>query len=370
MSDFLLKDMYSPAFFSRFSDLLSDMMPGFDQVKFQEMIFVGNWEQKSLKERLKHTAAVLHHFLPQNFIQATEVIDRLVFRLRAGEMASGTLGFEFMFIPDYIETYGLDDYDTAVRSIETVTQFTSCEFAVRPFILKYGEPMIRQMQEWSKHESSLVRRLSSEGIRPRLPWAMALPELKKNPAAILPILENLKNDPDESVRRSVANNLNDIAKDNPHVVVEIAKRWNGVSRETDAIVKHGCRTLLKQGHAEILDLYGLVCDELDVCGFRIQTPVVPMGNEVVFSFAIKNKSLETKMIRIEYAIYYLRQRGVLSKKVFKISERIWQPGEENTVTKKHSFREITTRRFYPGRQQLSVIVNGQEKESGYFDLKE
>lgn len=362
--------MYSPAFYSRFSDLLSDLLPGFHKTKFQEMIFVGDWEQKALKERMKHTAVVLHHFLPQDFAKAAEIIDRLVLRLRAGEMASGTLGFEFMFIPDYIETYGLDDYDTAVRSIEAVTQFASCEFAVRPFILKYGDPMVRQMLKWSKHESSLVRRLSSEGIRPRLPWAMALPELKKNPAAILPILENLKHDADESVRRSVANNLNDIAKDNPHVVVEIARKWSGISKQTDAIVKHGCRTLLKQGHAEILDLYGLGCNGVLLKNFRIQTPELPIGGNVVFSFVIKNESPEPKTIRIEYAIHYLRQKGALSKKVFKISERIWQPGEENTVTKKHSFREITTRRFYPGRQQLSVIVNGQEKDSGYFELKE
>ena len=145
-----------------------------------------------------------------------------------------------------------------MKAIEFITQFITCEFAVRPFLLKYGDKMMNQMRAWSLHKSHKVRRLASEGSRPRLPWAMAIPALKKNPMPVLTILENLKNDPSESVRRSVANNLNDISKDRPGMVLKIANAWKGQNKETDAIVRHGCRTLLKHGHPEVLDRQSVV----------------------------------------------------------------------------------------------------------------
>ena len=110
-----------------------------------------------------------------------------------------------------------------------------------------------------------VRRLASEGCRPRLPWAMALPNLKENPAPIIPILENLKNDPARFVRLSVANNLNDIAKDNPEIVIDLVKKWKGESKEVDWIIKHGCRTLLKQGNPEVMELFGFNSTISNIC---------------------------------------------------------------------------------------------------------
>lgn len=161
-----------------------------------------------------------------------------------------------MFFPDYIERFGMEDYAVAVGTMERLTAFTSCEFAVRPFIKKHEGQMLEQMLGWSEHSSHHVRRLASEGSRPRLPWAMALPKLKKDPSPILPILENLKVDSSEYVRRSVANNLNDISKDNPDVALSVFRDWIGHSPETNRIVKHGCRTLLKQGVPEAMELFG------------------------------------------------------------------------------------------------------------------
>jgi 3-methyladenine DNA glycosylase AlkC len=275
-----------------------------------------------------------------------------------------------MFFPDYIETYGINHFDISVKTIEQLTQFTSCEFAVRPFILQYGDKMIKQMLQWSQHKSHHVRRLASEGSRPRLPWAIALPELKKNPLPLLPILENLKQDNSEYVRRSVANNLNDIAKDNPAIVIQIAKKWKGISKETDAIIKHGCRTLLKKGHPEILKYYKLN-DKADIgiSGFKIKNNKVKIGDYLNFSFSLQNMEHIKQNLRLEYAIYYLLQNGAHYKKVFKISERQLKPGEKLSVEKRHSFKIITTRKYYPGLHKLSVIVNGQELKTGKFELK-
>ena len=363
-----LKEFYSPAFYNNFSDVLTETLPAFDKKKFIEMIFVPDWEQKALKERMRHTTTVLHHFLPKDFAAAANRIENIITCLRQHKMLEQTKGIEFIFFPDYIECYGLNDYETSVKSMEAITQFSSCEFAVRPFILKYGSTMIRQMQQWSRHPHPAVRRLSSEGIRPRLPWAIAIPALKKDPADILPILENLKCDPDESVRRSVANNLNDISKDHPDIVVKIADKWKDSCKETDGIVKHGCRTLLKQGHPDILKLYTLIQSGLQTINLKIHNRNVPIGQKLTFSFSIENENTEPQMIRLEYAIHYLLKNGQSSRKVFKISERIYQPREKAMITRQQNFRLITTRTFYPGQHGLTVIVNGQEKLSDHFNL--
>ncbi len=363
----LLKDIYSPKFYDKFSDLIGEIIPSFDKEKFTNLIFDKTWESKELKERMKHTTNVLHNFLPSDFEKATTIIEKIITKLRQNKFTETSI--EFMFFPDYIETYGIDHFEASVKSIEFVTQFTSCEFAVRPFIIKYGDKMIQQMHNWSLHENHKVRRLSSEGSRPRLPWAIAIHELKKNPTPILSLLENLRNDPSEWVRRSVANSLNDIAKDNPNVVIEIAKQWKGYNKETDSLIKHGCRTLLKQGNTEILELFGLVNNpKIQVKIFKIQTPKISIGESLGFSFTIQNTDEQTLTVRLEYGIHYLRQNGQLSKKVFKISERQIQPSEIIDIQRKQSFKIITTRKFYAGQHKLSLIINGQEREILEFEL--
>jgi len=362
----LIKDIYSKAFYSRFADTLQQVIPSFNKKEFLTVIFGDHFEDKEWKDRMKHTTRVFHQFLPANFPEALILINQVITQLRNDNF--GEDGLAFIFFADYIETYGLDDFENSVKALEFVTQFVSCEFAVRPFILKYGDRMIQQMTEWSKHESYKVRRFASEGSRPRLPWAMAIPALKKNPEPILPLLENLKNDPSEWVRRSVANNINDIAKDHPDLVIELADRWKGVTKETDAIIKHGCRTLLKQGHAAILKHYGLESEQIALQDFEILTPVVKIGDSLGFSFAVTNQNKAAHTVRLEYGVYYRKANGQLSRKVFKISEKLYQPLIKTLVQRKQSFKVITTKKFYTGEHQLSLIVNGEEKEIKAFTM--
>lgn len=314
---------------------------------------------------MKHTTVVLHQFMPENFPEAVTLIDKIINNLKKNKFTDGNLAF--IFFADYIEVYGLDDFKTSVKAFVSITQFISCEFAVRPFILKYNEKMIDEMVKWSLHENHHVRRLSSEGSRSRLPWAMAIPFLK-DPASILPILENLKNDPSEYVRRSVANSLNDIAKDNPETVLEIANLWKGHSKETDGIIKHGSRTLLKQGHPEILSHYGLESTNIELSSFEIKTPMVKIGDYLQFQFQLNNKNKEAKTIRLEYAVHYKKAKGHLAKKVFKISEKIYQPNQLTKIERNQSFKIITTRVFHTGIHQLSIIINGTESEVLEFEL--
>lgn len=362
----LIKDIYCNSFYTRFADVLQQVIPSLDKKHFINRMMGDDFATMEWKGRMKRTTVVFHEFMPDNFAEAMVLIETLIHKLRAAGF--GEDGLAFVFLPDYIETYGLDDFEPAVKGFELVTQFVSCEFAVRPFILQYGQRMINEMIEWSTHESPKVRRLATEGSRPRLPWAMAIPALKKDPSPILPILENLKNDPSESVRRSVANNLNDIAKDNPAVVIAIAAQWKGVTKETDSVIKHGCRTLLKQGHLEVLSHYGLVSTNIAVNDLQVLTPQVKIGDSVAFSFTLSNQNPAVQTVRLEYGIYYQKANGLLARKVFKISEKPYLSNEVVQIHRKQSFKLITTRKFYTGEHQVSIIVNGEEKGIKAFEL--
>lgn len=363
---YLLKDLYSPFFYDKLSNVLTKTVPAFDKQKFISLIYSPEFEAKELKERMKHTTQVLNHFMPVAYSQSVKLIEKIIIQLRVENIGEDSL--PYMFIPDYIETFGLNDFKNSVKLLELTTQFISCEFAVRPFIIKYELDMISEMQKWSKHKNHKVRRLASEGSRPRLPWAMGIPFLKKDPTSILPILENLKNDDSEYVRRSVANNINDIAKDHPPIVLDIAGRWSGLSSETDAIVKHGSRTLLKQGHPEILKHYGLDDKGIHLSDFVVLTPEVKIGANLEFSFSIENTNETERKVRLEYAVYYMKQNGQLAKKIFKISERPYPARARINVNRKQKFILITTRKFYVGKHQISIIINGIEKDISVFEL--
>jgi len=361
----LIKDIYTPSFYCSIADHFCAIYPKFDTKGFISGIFSNDFNDMEWKQRTKHSTLILHKFLPSSFPEAASLIMKVTQQLQE---IGHPGGLEYVIFPDYIETYGIDDFDIAIRAFEVLTKFITCEFAVRSFLIKYNGRMIAEMNRWSQDPHPQVRRLASEGARPRLPWAMAIPSLKKDPSPILPILENLKTDPSDSVRRSVANNLNDIAKDHPHLVLNIARKWKGISKLTDAIIKHGSRTLLKQGHAEILTYYGLESSNFKVSNLIVHTPIVKIGDEVSFSFHVKNSSETAKYLRLEYGLYYQKANGQVSRKVFKISERIYEGSENCIVARRQSFKLITTRKFYVGRHKISIVINGQETEEIDFEL--
>ncbi len=365
----LLKEIYSPQFYTQFGEVLATVIPTFDKKKFNKAIFCKEWEQFELKQRMKHTSTVLHSVLPSDYKNTAKILRDLVSALQKSALHRHSL--ELLFIADYVERYGIDHYELSVKLLEHITPLSSCEFAVRPFIIKYQEPMLKQMLVWASHKNEHVRRLASEGARPRLPWAMALPALKKDPSPLIPILEKLKNDPSEYVRRSVANNLNDITKDHPKVVLDISKAWIGKSKETDAILKHACRTLLKQGNTTALQLFGIVHNhKIVVQNFSLHKNKIKIkiGEYLTFELALENTDKKAHDLRIEYAIYYLRQNNTHNKKVFKISERTIGAGEVLQLQRKQSFKIITTRQFYKGKQFISLIVNGKEFDKHSFTL--
>ena len=361
-----LKDLYNEKFYKEISKTFTQHIPHFDQRAFMKQVLAPPFAEMELKERTAHTAHTLHTFLPHDFKKAAPMVVAISNTLRQ----YGPGRFEHIFLPEYLALYGSAHPEVAVKAMEEVTQLISCEFAIRPFIIAQPGALLKIMQRWTKHPSRHVRRLASEGSRPRLPWGMALVFLKKDPSPTLPILEALKNDSCEIVRRSVANHLNDISKDHPDVLLSLASQWKGQSKEVDAILKHACRTLLKAGNIKALKVFGLAPDtSIELSAFKLLTPMVMQGQSLEFSFAIHNTSTKRKVVRLEYAMYYLRANGTHSKKVFKISERDYAPGEKAVIQRAQSFRPITTRVYYKGIQKVAVIVNGVESSGQEFVLK-
>jgi len=354
-----LKNLYNDIFFHQFTGVLSKHIQGFDRRLFLQQIHDEQWEERELKQRMKHIAHTLHGFMPGSYDQAIDIVFRLITEIRKTTGPTG--GLEHMLFTEYVEAFGLEHYDASMEAMEFITQFISCEFAVRPFIIRYPDKAMKQMLKWSKHKSLHVRRFSSEGARPRLPWAMALPALKKDPAPLLPILENLKDDESEFVRKSVANNLNDIAKDHPEKVLQLAKQWQGQSPRTDWIIKHGSRTLLRKAHPTALQLFGLtVSDKVVVDKLQLATKSVAIGDNLGFSFNLTNTGRKPLKLRVEYGIDYMKSNGKPNRKLFKITENTYQPGQTYTFKRAQSFRNLTTRKHYTGQHTLSIVINGQE----------
>lgn len=353
-----LKELYTREVVAALGAAVARVDRRFDPDAFASAVFDRTWPQRELKDRMHHIARLLYQGMAGDYEQRMTRLMRICPPFR---------GLPYLLFPDIVEQFGLDHWDLSMRALETFTPLCSSEFAIRPFIRRDPARAMKQLRTWSKNPDEHVRRLSSEGCRPRLPWAMALPEFQRDPAPILPILETLRTDPSEYVRRSVANNLNDIAKDHPALVLDIARRWLKEKPETHKLVKHACRTLLKRGDAKALALFGFTDDPaLVVRRLALASSRPALGDTLDFAFEVHNGVDDAEPVRIEYAIDYRKARGHHHRKVFKISERPLAPRE--TITRRHPLRNLTTRIHHPGEHHLHIILNGTVKASTPFVL--
>jgi len=360
-----LKNMYNEIFVTALSNAFQQVHPTFDVQRFSSLIFDHTWQDKELKQRTRCITEALYACLPSDYVQSIAILKDVIIQLH--QPPTQLHGYECVIFPDFVEAYGLDHYDISVAALAFFTPYPSSEFAVRPFILKYPEKMMQQMKVWAKHDSEHVRRLATEGCRPRLPWSMSLPLFKEDPTPVLDILVQLKNDESLYVRRSVANNLNDISKDHPQIVIDIAKAWLGQNKDTDWLVKHGCRTLLKQGHPEVLALFGFTpAQHINIQDFEL-TPDVAWGDMLNFSALLSSKQPLGKL-RLEFAIDFMKANGKQARKVFKIAESNYQETSKK-IQKSFSFKAISTRKYYAGEHQLALIINGEISDKKKFILQ-
>ena len=360
----LLKNLLNHKLLSEIACDIQSAYNPFQVDAFLKSTMDETWDNLELKDRVYKIAVNLGKYLPQDYAAAIGIIDKVV--MNYGTWLEGFV----WFFPTFVEIFGQDekDWDVSMGALERYTRYASSEMAVRPFIIKHEKRMMEQMYVWSKNEDELVRRLSCEGCRPALPWAPALNSFKKDPAPILPILERLKADPSVHVRKSVANNMNDISKTHPDLVIKLAKDWYGKNELTDWIVKHGCRTLLKKGNREALAIFGLNdVSSVDVEGFTLGATSISIGDDIIFSFTVLTKNA-TK-VRMEYGIDYVKSNGKRNRKIFQISEISLKENVKKDYTRKHSFENVSTRKHYPGLHSITLIVNGIERGTMDFELK-
>ncbi|MEN8116734.1 MAG: DNA alkylation repair protein [Bacteroidota bacterium] len=342
-----------------FATVLKEVYLEFDTEHFVNSVCDENWPERELKEKMRHTTLCLHNYLPKDFPKAVKILVKIVPKVT---------GFEAIVLPDYVEVYGQEHWDISLSALGELTKCGSSEFAIRPFLNKDLEGTMKYMTRWAGDDDFRVRRFASEGCRPRLPWASGVPALKKDPSLVLPILEKLKNDPEEFVRKSVANNLNDISKDHPELVLDICERWQGKSKNTDWIIKHACRTLLKQGNKRAMLLFGFANPELmkvENLVFSDDSPAI--GNDITFNFNLNLQTAQKQKVRLEYIVHFVKANGKTSPKVFQIKEVEMQPGV-HSITKKHTFKNMSTRKHYPGLHKFQVVVNGEVKAEASVTL--
>ena len=354
----LLKNMFNHESLHEIAFAIQSVYSSFQVDEFLKSTMDETWNDLELKARVRKISINLGKYLPSDYGEALSIL----------EMGVAGIPVAFFF-PDFIEVYGQDDanWDLSISALERNTAYWSSELAIRPFIIKHEERMMAQMYAWSRHENEHIRRLSSEGCRPQLPWGQALLSFKKDPSPILPILVQLKADPSLSVRKSVANNLNDISKTHPDLVANIAKEWYGENEYTNWIVKHGCRTLLKSGNRDVLALFGYHdTTPIDIDDFVLGATSISLGEDITFSFVISTK--EATKVRLEYGIDYVKSNGKRNRKIFQISEISLKANGKKHYVKKHSFADLSTRKHYPGTHSITLIVNGVDRGKLDFEL--
>ena len=354
----LLKDIYSVELINSIAKDCHQHYADFNNHGFIEEVLLDDWQDLELKQRMRRIAEVLGNYLPKNYKQAVDIL-LLV--------ANNYSGLAHMCFPDFVELFGLDDFKTSMKALENLTEGSTSEFAIRAFIIRYPEKTMNQMKAWSSSTNKHVRRLASEGCRPRLPWSFALPEFKKDPQQVIKLIIPLIDDESLYVRRSVANNLNDISKDNPTKVIAVAEEYLGQSKNIDWVIKHACRGLLKKGDPKVLALFGYSkADHLVIKQFEFDKQV-KLGAKQNFKFEMYSNKDNLGKLRIEFIIGFMKANGKRSEKIFKITEGEYAESQK-TVSKYFSFKPISTRKYYLGVHDLFIVINGIKVRQVTFDL--
>lgn len=360
MAEPLKNQLFQRPFFDLLSKKIGEKYADWDHNRFFELLYNDQWEELELKQRLNHAAITLGKSLPNNYEYALSILIKVV---------PFFSGFNGMLFSEFVKIHGLELPQTSLDALEVFTQFGSAEFAIRPFILSHEKMTMNRMLKWSTHENEHVRRLSSEGCRPRLPWAPALPKFKIDPAPILLILENLQDDQSLYVRKSAANNLNDISKDNPEHVLTIVDQWQkNASKNKQWIIKQALRSLVKEGEPRALLILGYKNESITLTKFTC-TSKVKFGSTFKFSFELKNNGNKPAQTLVDYIIYHQKANGSLTPKVFKIGAFKLKSKETQTIKKSHNMIPISTRKYYAGLHKISIQVNGKVLNTLPFKLE-
>ncbi|MCU0648484.1 MAG: DNA alkylation repair protein [Gemmatimonadaceae bacterium] len=362
-----LKVQFGPDVVRRLAVEISTAYPAFRTRDFVRNALTG-YDALELMDRGRHLAQMLHRYLPDDFGAAVDVL--LATLPPRPAPAGGMASFYYLPHTEFIRAFGVPHFAHAMQALHVLTRCFTGEWALRPFLEHHRDATLAQLDAWVGDENEHVRRLVSEGTRPRLPWAPRLREFQRDPAPVIRLLTQLRDDPSLYVRRSVANNLNDIGKDHPALLVQVARDWMiDASAERRWIVSHALRSAIKAGDADALAVLGHgAAVHLTVESTTITPRRPPMGAKVVVQCTLHNATRRRQAAIVDLRVHFVKANGSTAGKVFKLSTVALGPGERVTLRKTVSLADLSTRTHYPGKHAVELQMNGAVTPIGAFTL--
>ncbi len=368
------KNLLNATLVGQMADHLARSAPDFDRAGFVSFV-CAELDRLELRQRSARITEALTLFLPADFPAAAAILWASLHpeeQSALSEMVmdqAGIRGWAIMPMADYVAARGLGHLDLALDLLGEMTKRLTAEYAIRPLLLAEPERTLARMRDWALSDNPHLRRLASEGSRPRLPWGIRLRPFVEEPASVIALLELLRDDPSEYVRRSVANSLNDMAKDHPDLIAELAADWlRDATDDRRRLVSHACRTLVKQGHAGTLAALGFAAPRILLRRIAVVTPQVRFGEALVFEIDLEAEGTETQRLVLDYAIHHVKANGKTTPKVFKWQMPTLAPGQALSLCRKHPIRPITTRTYHDGTHAVEVFVNGVSLGQAGFEL--
>lgn len=354
---------------ARLAGDLRRVYPAFDADSFVGQV-AADVESLELKDRVALIAAALRDHLPADYPTALATLLAILGPELDAEQGMFEHGYHVYPLAHFVEVYGLDHYAESMRALHAITRRFSSEFAIRPYLRRYPQRTLAHLREWAHDPNPHVRRLVSEGTRPRLPWAMRLDPFIADPTPTLALLDLLHDDPSAYVRKSVANHLNDISKDHPARVIETLTRWQttGTPDRIAWIARHALRSLVKAGDPAALALLGYGPPQVVLADFSVSPAVIELGEAIELRATLRSDSDAPQPLVIDYAITFVRARGKTGAKVFKLTTTTLDPGAALDLAKTHVFKPVSVRRYYPGVHCVALQVNGVALGDASFEL--
>lgn len=356
-----LKEIFDRARLASIADSAADVASGFDRDRFMA-VATKDLGDLGIMQRMRQTAVALEAGLGAPFAKAAGILRDLAPRIDHG--------FAAIALCEYVALFGRDQFDLSMQALHDLTRYGSAEFAIRHFLAADFDRTLTVMRGWADDADEHVRRLASEGSRPRLPWSFRLERAVADASLTFPIPEALRGDPSLYVRKSAANHLNDIAKDHPVWLLDRLAAWPAGTAEERWVVRHALRTLVKKGDARALRLIGATgAGKVRVDAFSASPVRLRLGGRLTVSARLVSNGAETQRLVVDYAIHYVKKSGATSRKVFKLREVDLKPGGAWEVSTSQTVRNFTTRSHNAGRHRVELMVNGAVLAETAFDLE-
>ncbi len=369
-----LKDIYNRETVEKIADGFVAGWSEFKRSDFIEQVVAG-LDERSFLERMNWIAEQLQQFLPVISCEDDfrHVVDLLI--IASGpELVENDLkgygGFFVLPLTRFVSLHGLDYFDESMRALYELTKRFSAEFDIRYFILQHQQRTLDTLKLWHRDSNCHVRRLISEGIRPRLPMGFQLKSFIADPAPVIELLTLIKDDKERFVQRSIANCLNDISKDNPQAVIDTLMQWQQENNSKDLqwMIRHSLRSLIKAGKPEALALLGYKQPQLTVHSARLDHSEIVMGETITFNAELHSNAEQSQTLLIDYALHFQKKNGKTRPKVFRLGEKTLLSSKPLLISASQLIKTVSVRTCYPGEHLFELIINGQPFDQISFNV--